>query len=76
MIESAKIQIKNDSKANNVGYGFLFYRKLIIAHPGIKMIEASEKIILSCFRQLNIKPQIPKKEIMTPLMKLQQKMNG
>lgn len=74
IIEAAKNQIKKDSIEKNVAYGFHIVNTYIVAHPGVKMIEASEKMIMSCFRQLDIKPEASKKEVMTPLMQLQKKM--
>ena len=76
VIESAKNQMDEDSRKNNVQYGFNTYRKQTIAHPGIKMIQSAEKTIMSCFRQLGVKPEVSKKEVMTPLMQLQKHMDA
>jgi phage terminase small subunit len=76
IIEASKSQIKKDSLEKNVAYGFHIVNTYIVAHPGVKIIEASEKLIMSCFRQFGVKPEISKKEIMTPLMKLQKNMRA
>jgi hypothetical protein len=76
IIKSSKEQVSKDSKKEKVGYGFHITNGYLCVHPGVKMIEAAEKAIMSCFRQLDIKPEASKKEELTPLMKLQKKMNG
>jgi hypothetical protein len=76
VIQQSDFQIKDDAKENGLRYGFHKINGYVCSHPGVKMIEASEKAIMSCFRQLDIKPEATKKEEITPLMELQKRMKG
>ena len=75
IIESAKVQARKDSKDQKVSYGFHKVNQYIVAHPGIKMIEAAEKAMMSCFRQMDIKPEALKEFKESPLMLLQKSMS-
>lgn len=62
IVEEATEALETHHLLNDTPYGIIKAHGALIPHPSYKMKAEAQKVILSCFRQFDIKPEKKEKE--------------